>query len=466
MVCDRETIFKELHPPFTREQAVIEATRCLECGGPYAPAPCLVACPTHIDIPKFIQETRLGHPHAAARTILESNLLGGSCARVCPVEVLCEGACVLHKEGRRPVSIGLLQRHATDITFKEDTHGLTAQLKQPQQMTEKMLGHIGVIGAGAAGLSCAGELARRGYAVTVYDARSDWGGLITYGIAPYKQLREPIPHEVELLKALGVKFQMSTRIGQEITLAQLEAKHEALFLGVGLGDDTELDIPGANLKGVWRSLEFIERVKNNEIDALHLGSQIVVIGGGNTAIDVAREAVRLGSATRAKPTVMLLYRRSEKEMPAYAHEVQAAKQEGVRFWWLTTPVKLLGYGQVRHVQCQHMRLTEPDASGRARVEPIPGTEFTMYADTVVIAIGQKSQKEFLQTIDGVEFTGNAIRVNEHFQTNNPRYFAGGDCVNGGATVVEAVQHGKLAARGICNFLAARKGDASLTAHKP
>ncbi len=349
MVCDRETIFKELHPPFAREQAVVEAARCLECGGPYAPAPCLVACPTHIDIPKFIREIRLGHPHAAARTIFESNLLGGSCARVCPVEVLCQGACVLHKEGRRPVSIGLLQRYATDTAFKEDTHGLISELKQNH--SDKKFGHIGVIGAGPAGLSCAGELTRRGYAVTVYDARPDWGGLITYGIAPYKQLRDPIPHEVEFLKLLGVKFQMNTLVGKDVTLSQLEKKHEALFLGIGLGEDTELDIPGANLKGVWRSLEFIEHIKNNKIDELHYGSQIVVIGGGNTAIDIAREAVRLGGTTRAKPTVMLLYRRAEKEMPAYAHEVQAAKQEGVRFWWLTTPVKLMGYGQVRHVQC-------------------------------------------------------------------------------------------------------------------
>ena len=453
MECKYERLFEELHPPLTKEQAVVEASRCLECGGPYAPAPCLVACPTHIDIPKFIKEIRLGHPQASARTIFESNILGGSCARVCPVEVLCQGACVLHKEGRRPVSIGLLQRYATDAVLTEDIHSLADELK-PTHSHEK-LGSVGVIGAGPAGLSCAAELAKRGYEVTVYEARSDFGGLITYGIAPYKQLRDPVPHEAELIKKLGAKFRMGILIGRDLTLQQLEKKHDAIFLGIGLGDDTELNIPGSNLRGVWRSLEFIEKLKAGQIDELHLGKQIAVIGGGNTAIDVAREVVRLGGATQAtRPTVMLLYRRSEKEMPAYAHEVRAAQHEGVRFWWLTAPVKLMGYGRVKHLQCIHMKLGEPDASGRSRVEPVAGSEFTIYVDTVVLAIGQKSQAEFFKKIDGLALEENLVKVNEHYQTTNPQYFAGGDCVNGGATVVEAVQHGKLAAEGIHQYISA------------
>ncbi|MBI3460977.1 NAD(P)-dependent oxidoreductase [Candidatus Acetothermia bacterium] len=465
MECKYERLFEELYPPLSKEQAVVEASRCLECGGPYAPAPCLVACPTHIDIPKFIKEIRLGHPQASARTIFESNILGGSCARVCPVEVLCQGACVLHKEGRRPVSIGLLQRYATDAVLTEDVHSLADEL-EPAHASEK-LGRVGVIGAGPAGLSCAAELAKRGYDVTVYEARSDFGGLITYGIAPYKQLRDPVPHEVELIKKLGVKFRTGVLVGRDHTLQQLEKKHDVIFLGIGLGEDTELNVSGSNLRGVWRSLEFIEKLKSGQIDELQIGKQIAVIGGGNTAIDVAREVVRLGGMTQAtKPTVMLLYRRSEKEMPAYAHEVRAAKQEGVRFWWLTAPVKLMGYGRVKHLQCIHMKLGEPDVSGRSRVEPVPGSEFTIYVDTVVLAIGQKSQAEFFKKIEGLALEENLVKVNEHYQTTNPKYFAGGDCVNGGATVVEAVQHGKLAAEGIHEYISATTAiSSSATAKK-
>jgi glutamate synthase (NADPH/NADH) small chain len=279
--------------------------------------------------------------------------------------------------------------------------------------------------------------------------------LITYGIAPYKQWRDPISHEVELLIKLGVKFQTNVLVGRDLTLRQLEKKHDAIFLGVGLGEDTELNIPGTNLKGVWRSLEFIEQIKNGKFDELQMGMQIAVIGGGNTAIDVAREAVRLGGAARARPTVMVLYRRTEKEMPAYAHEVRAAQEEGVRFWWLTAPLKLLGYGSVRHLQCTHMRLGEPDSSGRARVEPIPDSEFTLYVDTVILAIGQKSRLDFLKSVERLELESNRVKVNERYQTTNPKYFAGGDCVNGGATVVEAVQHGKLAAEGIREYLSAK-----------
>lgn len=238
-------------------------------------------------------------------------------------------------------------------------------------------------------------------------------------------------------------------------------------MGIGLGEDTELNVSGSNLRGVWRSLEFIEKLKSGQIDELQIGKQIAVIGGGNTAIDVARGVVRLGGMTQAtKPTVMLLYRRSEKEMPAYAHEVRAAKQEGVRFWWLTAPVKLMGYGRVKHLQCIHMKLGEPDVSGRSRVEPVPSSEFTIYVDTVVLAIGQKSQAEFFKKIEGLALEENLVKVNEHYQTTNPKYFAGGDCVNGGATVVEAVQHGKLAAEGIHEYISATTAiSSSATAKK-
>jgi len=437
-------IFEELHPPLTAEQAVFEASRCLECGGPYAQAPCILACPTHIDIPKFIREIRLGDPQASAHTIFEANILGGSCARVCPVEVLCQGACVLNKEGRRPVSIAPLQRYATDWALKNSSqvHKFTSL-----QKTQNRKGSVGVIGAGPAGLSCAAESAKLGYDVTVYESRPDLGGLITYGIAPYKQLREPLPREVELIEKLGVKFQMGVAVGRDISLKELEEKHAVIFLGIGLGEDIDLKIPGSNLPGVWRSLDFIERLKTNRLNELVIGNRVAVIGGGNTAIDVAREAVRLGAKD-----VIVLYRRTEKEMPAYAHEVRAAKKEGVQFLWLTTPLKFIGDTKVKGIECIHMRLGEPDASGRPRAEPVPGTEFIIDIDTVILAIGQRPRTEFLQTIEDLEIEGGLVKVNERYQTKNEKYFAGGDCVNGGGTVVEAVQHGKLTAHGIHEYL--------------
>lgn len=452
-----EKLFEELHPPLTAEQAVFEASRCLECGGPYAQAPCVVACPTHIDIPKFIREIRLGDPQASARTIFEANILGGSCARVCPVEVLCQGACVLNKEGRRPVSIASLQRYATDysLTAKQSDRLKVKKIKSKKKS-------VGVIGAGPAGLSCAAELAKLGYEVTVYESRPDFGGLITYGVAPYKQLKEPLPKEVELIEKLGVKFQTGIVVGRDISLKKLEAKHAVIFLGIGLGEDIELKIPGSDLLGVWRSLEFIERLKTNRLNELSGRAEerkrVAVIGGGNTAIDVAREAVRL----KAKD-VVVLYRRTEKEMPAYAHEVRAAKKEGVQFLWLTTPLKFVGDTKVKAVECIHMRLGAPEADGRPRAEPVPGTEFRLDIDTVILAMGQRSRTEFLQTIEGLEIESGLIKVNERYQTTNEKYFAGGDCVNGGGTVVEAVQHGKLAAHGIHEYLSRIPAPASAQA---
>jgi len=441
-------LFEELHPPLSDERAVFEASRCLECGGPVAKAPCVVACPTHIDIPRFIRDIRQGDPQASAETIFSSNILGGSCARVCPVPVLCEGACVLNKEGRRPVTIGLLQRYATDHALKEGPDKLTEALKPESEKREGQ--SVGVIGAGPAGLSCAAELARRGYSVTVYESRSDFGGLVTYAIAPYKQLKEPIPREVELIKGLGVEFKLDVAVGRDIPIEELERRHDAIFLGIGMGEDLSANLPGEDLEGVWRSLEFIEKLKLGRLDEIDLGDRVVVIGGGNTAIDVAREAIRLGAKD-----VRILYRRTREQMPAYEHEVEEAEEEGVRFWWLTAPEEFIGdSGRVKAVRCVYMKLGEPDRSGRPRPEKVPGTEFTIKVDSVILAIGQQARRSFIQEIPDLQFDERSglIRVNEHYQTTNPKYFAGGDCVNGGGTVVEAVQHGRLAAEGIEEYL--------------
>ena len=445
--------FAEIHPPLSDREAAVEAARCLQCGGPLEPAPCTEACPTHIDVPRFIQQIRRGDPLAAAQTIFAANVLGGSCARVCPVEELCEGACVLSKEGRRAIEIARLQRYATDRAFKDREH---LRMLTAQRASKRRSERVAVVGAGPAGLACAAELAKLGYAVTIYEQRERPGGLITYGIAPYKQQYEPLPKEIEVLERLGVELRFHTAVGRDVSIEELERTHDAIFLGVGLGEDTRAGLSGENLTGVWESLVFIEKLKAGRIGELGVeGRRVVVIGGGNTAIDVAREAVRLGARD-----VTIVYRRTREHMPAYAHEVEAAEREGVQFLFLTMPVRFLGdeSGRVRGVECLRMKLGAPDASGRPRPVPLPGTEFIVEADVVVQAIGQRSRVEFFERL-GIELEGGRVKVSETFQTSNPKYFAGGDCVNGGGTVVEAVQHGKLAAWGIQRYLAERRGEA-------
>jgi glutamate synthase (NADPH/NADH) small chain len=433
----RPAIYQEIHPPLDEFAAVSEADRCLECGGPYAPAPCMAACPARVPVPQFIRAIREGRPDEAARLIFEANILGGSCARVCPVEELCEGACVLSKEGRRAVSIGRLQRYATDVALSHQLNFFSRPMWKPKS--------VGVIGAGPAGLACAAELAKLGYEVVVYESRPEPGGLITSAIAPYKQMKEPLPAEVTMIERLGVKLHYGVTVGKDLSVEELERKHHAIFLGVGLGADTRARIPGEDLAGVWDSLKFVEQIKSGHPPKV--GPTVAVIGGGNTAIDVAREAVRLGATN-----VMVLYRRTQEQMPAFKHEVKAARTEGVHFYWLTAPLRLIGDGKVRAIECIHMKLGAPDRSGRPAPEHVPGTEFTLEVDTVIKAIGQEKRVEFLQAL-GVHLEGGLVAVNEDFQTSREKYFAGGDCVNGGATVVEAVRHGKIAAQGIAKFLA-------------
>lgn len=436
-----EALFTELHPPLAPEEAVAEADRCLECGGPYEPAPCVAACPADVDVPKFIREILDGDIESSARTIFSANVFGGSCARVCPVEELCEGACVLKEEGRRPVAIGRLQRFSTDWALEKKVSYLSRG--GPKELS------IGVIGAGPAGLTCAAELAKLGYQVTVYESYPDFGGLITRGIAPYKQHIEPIPQEVEAIKGLGVKLQMGVTVGREIGVKELEKKHDAIFLGVGMGEDIEISWEGDGLDGIHDSLEFIEELNLGDPAKLKIGERVAVIGGGNTAIDAAREAVRLGARE-----VVLLYRRTEEQMPAYRHEVEQAWEEGVHFYWLTAPKRFTGDHRLKAIECIHMKLGSLDRSGRPRPEPVEGTEFTLPVDMVIKAIGQQGRKELLEQIDGLKLDRGLVKIDEKTgQTANPRYFAGGDCVNGGNTVVQAVHDGKLAAQGIHHYLA-------------
>jgi dihydropyrimidine dehydrogenase (NAD+) subunit PreT len=429
------TPFAELHLPLAPPEAVVEAERCLDCGGPYAPAPCSVACPAGVDVPSFVGALARNQPGEAAATILAENLLGGTCARVCPVELLCEGACVLVHEGRPPIQIAALQRFATDWAFDAGA----APRERAAHPTRK---RVAVIGAGPAGMVCAGELAALGHTVTVYDAREEVGGLVRFGIAPYRQQVEPLPDEARLVESLGVEFLLGRAIDSHETLREIEHESDAVVLAVGLGADLEPELPGSELPGVWRSLEFIEALKTGRPP--EVGARTVVIGGGNTAVDVAREAVRLGA-----DVVTLAYRRTEAEMPAYDHEVEEAREEGVTFHWLSAPTRFLGEHRLTGVECSLMQLGSPDASGRRRPEAVPGSEFVLPADTAIVAIGQQPRRDLLSWIDGVELDGGRVRVDpETGHTENPKYFAAGDAVSGGATVVQAVREAKVAARAI------------------
>ena len=431
--------FPELKPPLTPIEIQEEASRCLECGGIYGPAPCTSACPSGIDIPGFIAALQGGDLASANRIVFSENPLAGTCARVCPTPVLCEGSCVLSYVGLPPVDIGRLQRAAADYARNRLTVSIS-----PQHQAHR----VAVIGAGPSGLALAAELARMGDRVTIYDENPDPGGMVRYAIAPYRQRVAPLDDEIQPLLELGVTFRFNTRIaGREAFLA-LESESDAIFLGVGLGADVDPQLPGQHLFGVWQALPFIRDLK--EGNPLAVGRFTVVIGGGNTALDVAREALRLGSEQ-----VTLVYRRDRQSMPAYAYEVQDAEKEGVRFNWLATPVRLLGNAWLEGIECQYQELLR-DAGSRPKPRPIPGALFTLKADTAILAIGQSVRRELSEWVPGLQFEHGRLIVDaETGQTLNPQYFAGGDLV-GGQSVVEAVQWAKRAAKGIHQYVAGEK----------
>jgi len=437
-----EQLFEELVSQLTRAEAIVEAERCLECGGPHAEAPCVTACPAGVDVPAFVAAIARDDPDTAAATIFAENLLGGTCARVCPVEMLCEGACVLRHEGRKPIEIGRLQRFATDAGLD---CGAPLRRSGPRNWYP-----VAVIGAGPAGLVCAGELAARGFDVTVYDERVEPGGLARFAIAPYRQQREPLPREVRALQRLGVKFELGLAIDTPDALAYVESFNDAVVLAVGMGPDSDVTYPGDELPGVWNSLPFIEAIKTGSPP--DVGHSVAVIGGGNTAIDVAREALRLGA-----DEVTLVYRRTRAEMPAYEHEVEEALEEGMRIEWLAVPLQFVGSASLEGVLCRRCRLGEPDAGGRRRPEEMPGTEFLLPVTAAVKAIGQRPRVELFARIAGLELEQGRVKVDpETGQTTNPKYFSAGDATNGGATVVEAVRGAKIAARGVDRWVGRRQ----------
>ena len=420
--------FPELHPALDRQSALAEANRCLFCFD----APCTAACPTHIDVPRFIKKIASGNLRGSALTILDANILGLSCSRVCPVDVLCEGACVLERYNQKPIEIGRLQRHAMDWFY--GAAGSRPALPQLWAGREPAPQKIACIGGGPASLACAAELRRHGHAVTIFDDRPLPGGLNTYGVAEYKLRPSDSLREVELVRSLGVEFRQA-EVGTTVPLDALETEFDRIFVGIGLGAMERLGIPGEDRPEVIDALRFIAHYKTSH--DVKVGRIVVVLGGGNTAIDAANAACRLGAEE-----VHIFYRRTEKEMPAFPFEYQHAKVEGVQFHWLAQPVEILD----RAVTFVSTRLGRPDASGRRKAEPLPGTEFAFVCDMVIPAVGQSRLMKLLHETRGIALDGGLIAVDRPTgRTANEKYFAGGDCVNGGREVVDAVADGKRAA---------------------
>lgn len=427
-----EQVFCELNEPLDLKQAQIEASRCYYCYD----APCVQACPTQIDIPSFIRKIGNGNVRGAAIDILSANIMGGTCARACPVETLCQEACVREKSERKPVQIGLLQRFATDEFFKTG--------EQPFKRAASTGKKVAIVGAGPAGLSCAHKLATLGYDVTVFEARPKAGGLNEYGLAPYKMTDDFAQKEVGFILGVGgIDIQYGKALGRDVTLADLRRKYAAVFLGVGLTGTNALGLPGEDAEGVLDAARFIERIRQTrDLSKLPVGRDVVVIGGGNTAIDIAVQMKRLGAEF-----VTLAYRRGEKQMGATHHEQEIAQKSGVLLKTWSKPSKILvDHGKVIGMEFEY---TELDSKGKLNGT---GRTFTLKADQVFKAIGQTLVPEGLE---GLEIADGKICVNDELETTLPGVFAGGDCIDSQGVAysaedltVTSVQQGKVAALAI------------------
>jgi len=430
-----EKNFADIHPPFeTKEAALVEANRCLFCYD----APCTKSCPTSIDIPKFIKQITTDNIKGSAHTIFQSNIMGAGCSKVCPVEKLCEGSCVYNFMEETPISIARLQRYSTEKAIEKNW-----QLFKRKASTGKK---VAIVGAGPAGLSCAHVLSREGIDVTIYEKESKAGGLMTYGIAAYKVTPEFCKGEVDYITGIGgIEIKYNHALGKDVSMEELQKNYDAVFLAMGVGLARKIGIPGEELEGVVDAIEYIYRLRTNEYAAMPVGDRVAVIGMGMTAIDAATQAKRLGAKE-----VTMVYRRSEVEKSCTQHELDIARLDGCATIWLAAPKEIVGKdGKVTALVCDVMKLGEPDSSGK----PAPvatGETITLDVDMVIKATGQKPFEELVNT-NNIQNKYGKITIDNN-ATNIKGVFAGGDCVNGGKEVVDAVQAGKDGAKAILNFM--------------
>jgi dihydropyrimidine dehydrogenase (NAD+) subunit PreT len=431
-----EANFADIHPPFeNRTAAVVEASRCLFCYD----APCTKSCPTSIDVPKFIKQITTDNIKGSAHTIFESNIMGAGCSKVCPVEKLCEGSCVFNLLNEPPIPIAKLQRYSTEMALEKNW-----QLFERKPSVGK---RVAIVGAGPAGLSCAHVLAKEGVDVTIYEKESKGGGLMTYGIAAYKVTPQFCEDEVNYITSIGgIEIKYNQELGKDITLSQLKKEYDAVFLGIGVGVARQLDIPGEKLEGVVDAIKFIYDLRSKGYRAVPVGDKVAVIGMGMTAIDAATQAKRLGAKE-----VTMLYRRTEAEMPCTKHELDIAMLDGCEVIWLAAPQKIKGSGgKVKQLVCSKMQLGEPDASGR-RSPVDTGETFTLDVDMVIKAAGQVPFEKLIKK-NKLDHKNGKISISENCATSIKGVFAGGDAVNGGKEVVDAVQAGKDGAAAILKYL--------------
>jgi glutamate synthase (NADPH/NADH) small chain len=443
--------FNEVALGYTTEQALAEAKRCIQCPKPQ----CIQGCPVGLDIPAFIKEIREKNFDEAIRKVKEKNSLPAICGRVCPQETQCQKFCVMGKKGD-PLSIGRLERFVADYDLQK---GVTVQPRSKSSVD----GKVAVVGSGPAGLTAAADLAKLGHKVVIFEALHAPGGVLMYGIPEFRLPKKIVQAEVDYIKKLGVDIKTDYMIGKLYTIDELfELGFDAVFIGTGAGLPRFMRIPGENLGGIYSANEFLIRVNLMkaytfpEYDTpIKIGKRVAVIGGGNVAMDSARSALRLGAEE-----VWIVYRRSKKEMPARLEEIKNAEEEGIKFKFLTTPVKFLGdkSGWITGMECIAMQLGEPDESGRRRPIPIEGSEFVIEVDAVVIAIGQTPNPVIQRTTKGLQTTRwGTIVVNEKTgKTSRKRVYAGGDVVSGAATVISAMGAGKKAARSIHRSLLRKK----------